>query len=315
MRQFIYYVLSSLIVTGLLIMLIFFSVILYPQNVFDTSYASVIQTKFRVLCDTDEPKIIMVAGSSSAFGLNEAMLEESTGYKVVNLGLHAGFGQGFYSELVKANLNSGDIVLLGYEPGWNHRSFDTIGVDLVMAGIDDNIEMYRYMKLNWFPQILGNIFSFAYKKNNFEAATGFWSSESFDSENGHMIVWRDEVADYNENNSETMGIIQQKNGEIDQACVDYLIDYKEYIEKKGASVYFVQSPMLENAIWDIGPFVQIKENVETKIGIRYISNPEDYLFPAKYMTSDPNHPNSYGEELRTKLLIEDLKNAGVIDVE
>lgn len=37
---------------------------------------------------------------------------------VANLGLHAGFGHLFYAELAKANINEGDIVLLGYEYGW-----------------------------------------------------------------------------------------------------------------------------------------------------------------------------------------------------
>ena len=43
----------------------------------------------------DEPKIIVISGSSSAFGLDQNMLEEATGYKVDNLGLQANIGPRF----------------------------------------------------------------------------------------------------------------------------------------------------------------------------------------------------------------------------
>lgn len=106
-----------------------------------------------------------MAGNSGAVGLNAPELEEASGYKVVNLGLHAGFGFSFISEIAKANINPGDIVLLGYEYYWTGEdAFTEIGADLVMSGIDDKISMYRYVMPNQWKSIVGYLFTYAAKK-------------------------------------------------------------------------------------------------------------------------------------------------------
>lgn len=120
MRQYIKYMLSILILTIVIFETIILAILCNPKGVFKTSYQSIIVDKYRILQQTDSPKIIVIAGSSSAFGLDQELLEEETGYRVVNLGLHAGFGHLFYSELAKENIQQGDIVLLGYEYGWQN---------------------------------------------------------------------------------------------------------------------------------------------------------------------------------------------------
>lgn len=118
MAKFIKYIITTLIISVLLFEGVFWGIMVQKKDVFDSSYQNVIVDKYRALENTNERKIIMVSGSSSSFGLDQNMLEMETGYKVVNLGLHAGFGHLFYSELAKENINPGDIVLLGYEYGW-----------------------------------------------------------------------------------------------------------------------------------------------------------------------------------------------------
>ena len=118
MKEYLKFLISSIIAAFVLFEVISLGILMYPRGRFYQSYQSLIQDKYRILIETNTPKIIMIAGSSSAFGLNQSMLEEATGYKVANLGLHAGFGHWFYTELAKANINEGDIVLLGYEYGW-----------------------------------------------------------------------------------------------------------------------------------------------------------------------------------------------------
>lgn len=161
--------LLSIFFTGTLV----WGIICEPKGVFQSSYQSLIQDKFRILMETNEPKIIIVSGSSSAFGLNQQMLEEASGYKVANLGLHAGFGHLFPSELAKANINEGDIVLLGYEYNWQTESgFNELDTALVMSGIDNNIEMYQYIPIRKLPSFLGYLFTYADTKNTYEPASG-----------------------------------------------------------------------------------------------------------------------------------------------
>lgn len=157
MKQYLKFLITTFVLTMVLFESIVIGILKVPAGVFYSSYQSLIQDKYRMLKDTNDPKIIMVSGSSSAFGLDQKMLEEATGFKVANLGLHAGFGHLFYSELAKANINKGDIVLLGYEYGWQN-GFNFLDQNLIMTGIDDDIEMYVRIPVRKWKDFIGYIF-------------------------------------------------------------------------------------------------------------------------------------------------------------
>lgn len=191
MRAYLKFLLCTLLSALFMFEVVVFGILKFPSGVFHDSYQSLIQDKYRILKETNEPKIIIVAGSSSAFGLDQEMLEKASGYKVANLGLHAGFGHMFYSELAKANINAGDIVLLGYEYKWQQGI--TLGnQDLIMSGIDDNLEMYTRIPIKEWPYIIGYIFQYAEIKNNYAGPPErIYSREAFDSDTGQMIMARD----------------------------------------------------------------------------------------------------------------------------
>ena len=285
-------------------------IILGGENVFHDSYQSVIQDKFDILCKTNEPKIIIVGGSSNAFGINQDMLKQATGYEIVNLGLHAGFGCLFISELAKANINPGDIVLLGYEYDWiNDTAFTEIGTDLIMSGIDEEIDMYRYIPINKYPTMIGYLYKFANVKSNYISEGGMYSRASFDKTSFQCIYPRTETLDYDFD--KYVGI-EISGDYISEKSIKYLKEYKQFIEQGGASVYFIAPPLHRNAIKnDILEFDKIKQLEEKYIGIEYISNPLEYILDGDYFCDSMYHCNDEGELLRTELLIEDLKTVGI----
>lgn len=313
MKKFIGYIFETIVICIAMIIITFYGIVGFPKDVFSTSYQSVIQDKFRLLKETNTPKIIIVAGSNGAFGIDQHMLEEATGYKVVNLGLHAGFRHLFYTELSKANINPGDIVLLAYEHNWDDEvQFTSIGTDLVMTGIDSNIEMYKYMPMEVWPSILGNLGKHAYAKNTFQPAEGQYSREAFDSQTGQMVFTR------NYNMSEHRENIEKNyfsDRHLSNETVRYLKEYKCYVEKKGAEVYFVSPPMLREAVADdICAVANLASLEEELIGIPYISDPLDYLYPETLMADGYYHCNDRGAEERTRQLINDLNDAGIVTV-
>lgn len=217
----------------------------------------------------------------------------------------------FPSELAKANINKGDIVLLGYEYGWQEdMGFISSGADLIMMGIDDNIEMYKYLPTSIWKNCLGYLFDFAKLKNTVIPASGIYSREAFDPKTGQMTMARDYEMEYDK---EVYGTVDLSNVYLSQNSIDYLKNFKKYIEKKGASVYFIAPPLLdESVISDPKEFTKLKELEEKEVGIKYISDPVKYLYPKKWMSNAIYHCNSIGEEKRTEMLIEDMKNVGII---
>lgn len=313
MKTYFKFLAVTLILTFLLFETVTIGILKYPENIFHMSYQSLIQDKYRMLMDTNTPKIIIVSGSSSAFGLNQKMLEDASEgkYKVVNLGLHAGFGRLFYSELTKANINKGDIVLVGYEYGWQY-GFDSFDQDLIMTGIDSDIEIYARVPFQKWPDIIGYLFKYAEKKNLFHTSPSvIYSREAFDSETAQMIMERSTTTEYTVEEYGTVNI--PENVVITDETIDYLVDFKEYVEEKGADIYFIAPPVAADGITcDYSAFDRLKSIEEERIGIPYISNPRDYIFPCEWMFNTVYHCNSVGKKVRMELLIEDLKKAGVL---
>lgn len=308
MKKFICYLIKMSIITLMVLAFLVIAALSVPRGVFDTSYQSVLQKKYEYFVKIDVPKIVIIGGSNTAFGIDEELIEKSTGYKVTNLGLHAGFGAIVPTELSKANLNEGDIVLLAYEWGWQNAGyFDMFGTDLVMSGIEHKIEMYRYIPTEHYSKIIGYLPKYIEKKWAYDTVSGVYSSSSFD-DIGRMILERPQSTMVYEGNESTYGKIDVSNGVIANDVISYLTKYKEYVEEQGASCYFVAPPFYSGATeCTKEQFQTIVSLEEELIGIDYISDPYAYLFPQEYIFDTPYHCTSAGELYRTELLINDLK--------
>ncbi len=314
MKKFLSLIALTLALAVLMMSGLIWYLICCPANQFADTYQSVLQRKFDRLMETDGPKIIFVGGSSAGFGLDEALLEEKTGYPVVNLGLHAGFGAIVHTSLSKANINEGDIVLLGYEWGWiGETAFETLGTDLTMSAFDHRLDMYRWIPVEHYDKFLGYLFDHVDSKLNHARARGVYSSEAFD-ELGRMTWDRPNATMVYEGNESKYGHINLENASISQKTIDYLTEYRAFVESRGASVYFVCCPYYQGAMRsDEASATRIAQLAEELIGIAYISDPNAYAFPLEYMYDTIYHCNNLGERCRTELLIQDLIRAGIIE--
>ncbi len=91
--------------------------VVYLAPVDQDTYIGATVEKQELLRQTDQPRIVFIGGSSLAFGLDSGMVQEQTGYNTVNMGLHGGLGPLYYVNEVKPHLKKGDIliVILEYE--------------------------------------------------------------------------------------------------------------------------------------------------------------------------------------------------------
>ena len=85
MYKFIKYILTINIICVVFIAVTTISIVLFPCDAFDGCWQSILQAKYERLTETNSPKIIMISGSSSTFGLDQNYLESKTGYNVFKL--------------------------------------------------------------------------------------------------------------------------------------------------------------------------------------------------------------------------------------
>ncbi len=71
--------------------------------------------KDHVAARTESPKILIVSGSNSLFGLDSGILSDRTGMPVVNLTGHAAMDMEFYYVKLRKHMGTGDIVVMPLE--------------------------------------------------------------------------------------------------------------------------------------------------------------------------------------------------------
>ena len=318
MKKAITFVICSIVMGTVLVLALFLGIVAIPKDVFKDNYTNTLNAKYETSINTDSPKIIIITGSSAAFGLDGNRLADLTGMNVANTAIHAGMGALYETELSKANIQAGDIVLLGYEWGWvtDENYMDFFGTDLIMIGIDEKIEMYQYVPPRKYKDILGYLFTYANIKRVYAGGNSRVYSRAAFSENGNtMEIQRVDspIISAYEEHPEHYDRINFENPIIPDSTVKYLKEYKEYVENKGAALYWIGCPTYEAAVQcDYSELQKAANQVEEQIGIPFISNPVDYVFPGEYMYDTVYHTNTRGMEYRTEILFEDLKRAGII---
>ena len=290
--------------------------ILGGEAKFGDTYQSVIQRKYDQLIHTRGPKIVIIGGSNAGFGFDSVRMTEETGYPTINMGLHAGFGPLFNTEIAKNHIHEGDILLIAHEYGIKSSVFEKLGdIDLIMKGIDTRLEMYREIPLKNLPEILSKLFNFAVTKaEKTKTASGVYSSGSFDAY-GNMVLERESciIVDY-ENKQSIYGRVYGNSLLRPDDDLEYLVELREYVESRGASVYFLAPVLMAEAYEGTEQnLLDYAAEIQRRTGIEFICNPYDYVFPSEYMFDTIYHCNEKGEQLRTELVIRDLRAHGIVD--
>lgn len=310
MKRFVLYALAVLGSAAVIIALVFVLAVRTSAGAFDHTYQSVIQDKYDSLRKADSPKIILIGGSSVAYGFDEELLEQETGYAVVNLGLYGGLGNLFQTELAKANIQAGDIVVLAYEYNWiDSDSFTSIISDMVMSGIDGRLGMYRYIPIRNWPQILGYLPAYLEKAAEYRANPGEDVHHTLFDAQGRLVEARpaNTMGDYNEDN-EAWNPVNLEDARISGESAAYLQAFRSYVERRGAAIVMTAPPLLADAAEsDAATFTALAAREEQEIGIWYLGDPADYLFPAEDMYDTVYHCNDAGAERRTRMFAEALQ--------
>jgi hypothetical protein len=92
--------------------------------------------KLQRAASIQKPKLLLVGGSATLFGIHAELIEKTLNYPTVNMGTHAGLGIAYMLHLAKQAAETGDTVVLAFE--YNTFSFgvvrrDPVFVDYIMA--------------------------------------------------------------------------------------------------------------------------------------------------------------------------------------
>lgn len=309
-----YVIRFAVTVLALIIPIIFLAGIAFiapPQ--YSNTFLGELSDKYERLYSIEDQKIVVIGGSSTAFGLDSELLSEYMGMPVVNFGLYATLGTKVMLDLSEDAIGEGDIVVIAPETDAQTLSL-YFNAETVWQALDSNASMLKHISSDNAGDLVGAFFGYASKKFGYLLSTapdpdGVYNHASF-NEYGDIVYERP---------SNIMAIGYDPNMTVDfstemfdESFIDYLNLFIEKARKKGADVYYsfppinescVASGVTEDTLFEYYDFICRNINCDV------ISNINDYIMDENYFYDSNFHLNDSGVTVRTATLITDLYNA------
>ena len=310
---------TKLLTVALLLLLSVLSVVLLPAAAvlfappaYGNTFVGFLDEKVERLKTVEGEKAVVIGGSSVAFGLDSALMEEHLSMPVINFGLYAAIGTKAMLDLSRPYIGAGDIVILAPEINAETLSLYFNGANMWKA-IDESPSLFFSLRGESKKQMLGAMYAHAVAKLSDSKAPldpeGVYNSKSFNAY-GDVVYPR-------ENN--VMPLYYDPNTPIvldpsilSSDFASYLNDYIAYCQKQGATVYFSYSPMNAAAITEESTGESryaLEKALKNEILCEHISMIDSYIMDAEYFYDTNFHLNDAGVRLRTKTLIDDIRIA------
>ncbi len=271
----------------------------------------------------DVPKIIIISGSNSLFGINSQIISEITAKPTLNLGLHAALDINFLYYKIKKYINEGDIVVMPLEYGYYNRKgyskwfisnilmwgygyyydlslFDKINFiwkanpGRVLKGVKAKFEMNMYKKED----------NAAIKLKKLIATHGEqWRGYSYKSLNVDGDINADEF-----NIAKNIGAYINYSAEPSEHFLDTYTKIKKLVDDNNGKLYLVPPVTFRNPKFDLSNIQHINKlnayskKLKTNYGINIRCNPILFNIDEKYAFNTNSHPNKYGALIRSENL-------------
>lgn len=290
------------------------AVVLTP-NVYGDTFLGALAPKLERLKTTEGKRIVVVGGSSVAFGLDSPMIQKYTGYEVVNFGLYATLGTRIMLDLSRDYIREGDIVILAPELDKQTLSM-YYNAEAVWQAASSDLSILKEVDFDNYsetvaqiPEYLSVSLSRTFSKAGKISPEGIYRSDSF-NEYGDICYPREYnvmAAGYDLNQT-----VSLTSDLYDPEFLDYVNEYIGDVKEAGGTVYYTFCPVNESALAEgtdeetVAEFYRfVLENIHCPV----ISDPNSLLLDDVYFYDTNFHLNDVGAKLRTARLIEDIYRA------
>jgi hypothetical protein len=286
----------------------------YAERNLEISYTASIIEKYKRLESLPSPKIVLIAGSNFAYGINSEMIEKSLQKPVVNMAMHYDYGTDFMLRQIQNELYAGDTVIMGFE--YIIETQGDVGEKIQMAKIFpkanewfDYKDIAEYIRENAIARIsnlrltLERIGSGEEAKPSIEDSTSIFFRKAINQ-------YGDLVSHLNNPPLKTipLAVINDKVS-MNLAIADMNAFYKK-MKKKGVKVYY-SYPSYSQSSYEHDKAIINKLNTEFKQEARFpiLGRLQDFVFADSLCQDMVYHLNAKGRNIRTRKLIDLLKTA------
>ncbi len=286
------------------------SAIAFMPPTFEKTFLGALSLKYDRLSSLEGEKMIVIGGSSVAFGLDSEMLCELVDMPVVNFGLYASLGTKIMMDMAMGEIDRGDVVVLAPELDAQTLSL-YFNAESAWQAVDADKSLLWAIGTQNFGDMMGGAVNHLVSKLEYFGETldpqGVYNRASFD-EYGDIVFSRPY-------NVMTFGYDINKTIQISEEIysaefIDYVNDFVRFCEKRGARVCYTFPPMNESAI-ESGvtseSYASLYRFLSAALDCEVIGSPENYVMNSKYFYDSNFHPNSAGAAHHTSHLAQDLR--------
>lgn len=312
MKKITKIILALLSVIAIILPFTFPIVSLVTPPVYQNSFVGALDEKVERLRETDGDKIVVVGGSSVAFGLDSSIIESYTGMPVVNFGLYASLGTKLMLDLSLPHIKTGDIVILAPEIDAQTLSLYFNGGTTLRA-LDGNFgKLVGSIPYENYGSLLGASWDFTKEKLGYllgdaPVYNGIYSASSFNEYGDVKLGMRENNAmdGYYDAN---LPVTFDEEILSEDFC-EYVNSYIKTCESRGAEVWFSWCPVNSLGIKEgttEDDILAFEEFMQKKINANFISNITNYIIKENYFYDTNFHLNDSGVILRSVRLCEDI---------
>lgn len=284
-------------------------------DLYQDSYYAELPAMADYLHQAEGNRLILIGGSSVAFGVDTALLESllrehGLDYTVCPFGYYAAIGTSAMLSLAQGKLRAGDVVVLAVEPVSEALS-SYFGATAFLKAAEGRADLLLGLNGSQRANVIGNAIPYLQEKvgivrsGNLPHAEGVYARASFDAR-CNMVYARP---------GNTMALGYDTTSPIDLRSVTISADFSEQVSafcetarQRGAQVLLSFSPMNRSALTDASDdaFLAFYKRMRAAFPSRVISDPRRYVLDSGWFYDSNFHLNSAGAAYRTMLLAEDL---------
>lgn len=275
-----------------------------------------LRLKHAAIAAASSPKIVLVGGSSGAFGFDSESLQRSLGKPVINMALNAPVGLEYMLNEAKPHVRAGDLVVLAPE-------YHLFYPDL-MDGWHPPTKFYPWMVLDALPpavsyftpnklveagtvmpgqitRLLGERFEQVLRGGNWVGKPVYRFNAQGDFI-GHLGRPQDVIEEY--------ALFDAGYRPPDAAIIRAVNEFSAYARSVGATAVLVHPPLLD-AYFDRNAdgIARFDQELRRSADVRVISTPVQFRYPKAYFYDTVYHLNAAGRAARAEALASMLREA------
>ncbi|PWK24452.1 hypothetical protein LV89_02965 [Arcicella aurantiaca] len=280
------------------------------------AYLATFIDKMHLLDSVPSPRLILMSGSSMAFGVDSDLLSKELEIPVVNAALHFNLGSKFMMEQLKSTVKKGDIVLITLEyitTSQGQHEEQLIVSDFYPSAkkwvhfnsISNEIGAYTTHRLSDCRLLIGEFWAGTRSKPiSIEDTTSVFFRKCFDK-NGDLIGHL--------NNAQPTFINPELSTATDfSEQIKDLNDFATFAKQKGVTVLFTFPSYIEAGYEkNMAVVKKIENQYRTQLKFPILGSPENSVLDDSFFFDNVYHLNSQGRKIFTSRLIQLLEQEGV----